>query len=81
MSVNDFPAGRLFELTGIIAQQAAYIDMLASRIAMIRRSGTELHSAEIDSIVRATRHLEGAADSLKRAGWPKAEVTMLQAAE
>jgi hypothetical protein len=81
MSVNNFPAGRLFELTGIVAQQAAYIDMLASRIATIRRSGEELHHSEIDSVLRATRHLEGAADTLKRAAWPTAEVTTLQAAE
>lgn len=82
---NDFATGRLFELSAMVNQQAAYLDMLTARVLTLRRPriGEQqelLHPVDLDSISRAIRHLEGAAANLRDActlGKPR----LLEAAE
>lgn len=63
--MSTFSEGRLFELVTMTGQLAAQLDMMASRIAIVRKGESVLHPTDIAALVRATGHLEGAARTLR----------------
>lgn len=63
--MSTFAEGRLFELVTVTGQLAAQIDMMASRIAIIRKGEETIHPMDVAALVRVTSHLEGAARTLR----------------
>lgn len=73
--MSDWDEGRLFELATAIEREAATLHMLSARAAIVagrvtRSSGDEprsINKVEVNALVNATKHLEGAAETLRAA--------------